>query len=128
MLDLLGKEYVEKGRGPNHFDCYGLCIEVLKRKGLVLPDIESETDANLIHKQIVENSASSIFKRLHKPQAFCLVTFIVQPPYVSHVGVVLEDCKRFIHIMEKRQVTIERLDSVAWSRRIKGYYAINKDK
>lgn len=126
-IDLLGKNFKPTGRGPDVYDCYGLAIEVCKRQGIVLPDIYSEVEAELIHLQIVENTTTtSTFNRLEKPEPFCLVTFTIHPPYVSHIGVVLADCKRFIHILARRKVTIERLDSPDWVRRVVGYYAINQ--
>ena len=32
--DLIGKPYEPHGTGPEAFDCWGLCVEVLKRLGI----------------------------------------------------------------------------------------------
>ena len=36
--DLIGKPYKKNGRGPDSYDCYGICIEVCKRIGTKLPE------------------------------------------------------------------------------------------
>ena len=37
--EYIGKQYQFGGRGPDHFDCYGLCCRVYAdRNGIVLPD------------------------------------------------------------------------------------------
>ncbi len=116
--DLLGKEYRHNGRGPDHYDCWGLCMEVYKRLGLVLPEYLPQTqDPACIHG--VVNGARGEFVEIVKPVPYCLATFMVRPPYVTHVGVVLDENK-FIHLMRKSRVTIERLD--LWAKRIKGFY------
>ncbi len=92
--DLLGKSFQYGGRGPLEYDCYGLVMEIYKRRGVSLPDFGSSPSASWIHR----------------------------PPFTTHIGVVLEDGYRFIHIMTKTEVTIERLDSLLWKRRITGFF------
>lgn len=128
LSDLLGKKFEYNGRGPDSFDCFGLATEVLQRQGITLPAIQSETEAAAIHAQILFTQENPLFKKLSEPEPWVIVTFMVRPPYTSHVGIVLEDCRRFIHIMEKRSVTIERLDAIEWQRRITGFFAINKER
>ena len=100
-------------------DCYGLVHLVYGRLGKELPNFpEDYTELLNIHNAIEENKSK--FIELEKPEPYCIVTFSIYPPYVTHIGVVLDDCKRFIHIMEKRNVTIEKLDK--WQKRIRGFY------
>ena len=40
LRELIGKPYVEGGRGPGNYDCWGIVKEVARRAGLELPDIE----------------------------------------------------------------------------------------
>jgi len=38
--DLIGKQYKENGRGPEGYDCYGVCMKVCKRIGIKLPEVD----------------------------------------------------------------------------------------
>lgn len=127
--DLLGKQYLHNGRGPDHYDCWGLCMEIYKRLGLGLPEfLPQSPDPACIHTIVAAavgaNGRSPLqsakFIEISKPEPYCLVSFMVRPPYVTHVGVVLEDVNKFIHLMRKSRVTVERLD--LWAKRVKGFY------
>lgn len=117
-VDLLGARFAFGGRGPKYFDCYGLAMEVEKRVGVTIPDVYSPSEVELIHRQV--NSAKPIFEQIEGPEPYCLALFQIHPQFVTHVGVVLEDCKRFIHIMQRRFVTVERLND--WQEKVRGYY------
>ncbi len=119
IQDLIGIPYEKHGRTTKGLDCYGLVHLVYGRLGKELPNFpEDYTELLNIHNAIEENKSK--FIELEKPEPYCIVTFSIYPPYVTHIGVVLDDCKRFIHIMEKRNVTIEKLDK--WQKRIRGFY------
>lgn len=119
IKDLLGIPYEKNGRTIKGLDCYGLVSIIYERLGKELPKFpEDYTELVKIHTTINENKNK--FIEIEKPEPFCLVTFSLIPPYVTHIGVVLENCKQFIHIMEKRNVTIENLDK--WQKRIRGFY------
>ena len=129
--DLIGKPFVEDGKGPNGYDCYGLGQEVYNRLGKNLPDYDysfsehvSKDTAKAI-SNIVEQEKSG-WLLLDKPEPYCFVVFCIVPPFVSHMGVVLEDCSRFIHVSRKNSVVIERLTSARWENRIRGYYKWQK--
>jgi len=38
--DLIGKPYLENGRGPDGYDCYGICMEACSRIGVALPELK----------------------------------------------------------------------------------------
>ena len=119
IQDLIGIPYEKHGRTTKGLDCYGLVHLVYGRLGKELPNFPKDyTELLNIHNAIEENKSK--FIELEKPEPYCIVTFSIYPPYVTHIGVVLDDCKRFIHIMEKRNVTIEKLDK--WQKRIRGFY------
>lgn len=123
--DLIGKKFEYDGRGPDTFDCYGLCVEIYKRLGKQLVEYQASNDFK-------ENAArfdfgKKDFIRIDKPEPFCLVLLTVFKPYVSHIGVVLEDCRHFIHIFRKCNVCIESLSSERWKNRIDGYWKYTKD-
>mgnify|MGYP001492373212 CR=1 FL=1 len=117
--DLLGAEFEFDGRGPK-YDCWGICKEVYKRAGKYLPEYLSPQDPKNINK-LVDLEIEKCYKRLEVPQPPCLVLLVVIPPYAHHIGVMLDE-RTFIHILTKRRVTIEKLDSSLWARRVKGFY------
>lgn len=124
LQDLLQKEFAYGGRGPQFYDCYGLCKEIYRRIGIYLPDFTSYTEPSLIHAAIIEGK--KLFQEISEPEPFCLVTFFIRPKYTTHIGVVLEDMSRFIHIMEHSNVTIERLRGWPWEKRITGFFTWQK--
>ena len=38
--DLIGKPYIENGRGPNGYDCWGVVMEIGRRIGVKLPEVD----------------------------------------------------------------------------------------
>jgi murein DD-endopeptidase len=127
-LDLLGKEFQYGGRGPDAYDCYGLVIETRKRAGLFIPDdyaspSEGEEDCKVLIEGCFDaEKASSRFRELARPQPFCLVTFKIQPVFTTHIGMVLKDAVRFIHVLPRLRVAVERLDSPIWRHRVDGFW------
>jgi hypothetical protein len=111
------------GTGPNSYDCFTLSKEVLRRAGIDLPSWESIQD--IAARDFIINERKQFFTRLETPKPFCLVSFKLHGPLVTHIGVVLEDCKTFIHIMKKQGVSICRLDDIIWSKKIDGFYQYN---
>lgn len=118
--DLIGKPFAYGGRGPEVYDCYGLAMEIKRRVGQLPPDFEHPDTPEDIHRVIL--AAKEQFVVIPAPVPFCFATFTIRYPFTSHVGIVLEDRNRFIHVLEKARVCIERLDSIVWKRRITGYF------
>jgi murein DD-endopeptidase len=122
-LDLLGKEFEWGGRGPSTYDCYGLVIEARGRAGKFMPEDCLSTDQPAcIDSGIHDAITRCRFTELSGPRPFCLVTFRIHPRFTTHIGMVLEDNVRFIHILRKMRVGVERLDSPEWARRITGFW------
>lgn len=120
--DLLGKDFAYGGRGPDVYDCAGLVGEICRRLGKVWPvDYVSNQDPCMIQWQIT-TTAEQEFVEIEKPEPFCAVTFFIRPHITSHIGMVLPDCKRFIHIMHSCKVAIERLENPSWKRRNTGFW------
>jgi cell wall-associated NlpC family hydrolase len=117
---LIGKKFGYGGRGPDTFDCYGLCIEAYRLIGSELPETGSAVMPSVIDRLVEKNRPE--FTQIERPTPFCLVTFSIKRPYTSHIGIVLDDCIRFLHIEQKMTACIERLDSPLWQRRITGYF------
>lgn len=120
--DLLGKDFQYGARGPDAYDCYGLMIECRRRVGKYMPeDYLSFEDLHERHLAIME-AARTRFVELCQPQPHCLVTFKIHPRFTTHIGMVLEDGTRFIHILRMMRVGVERLDSPVWLTRITGFW------
>lgn len=117
--DLLGKTFCYGGRGPEEYDCYGLAVEVRRRVGLDSPSHPSYTTLQEKHEAITEGVRS--WRKLDTPELYSLVVFSIKPPYVTHVGIVLE-YNKFIHISPKQSVTIERFDKDPWKLKVRGFY------
>lgn len=140
--DMVGVPYVFKGRDPkNGIDCYGLVMEAAKRLGYYFPEYddpalisditsgsEAEGDAAAEYKAFpMTFKSDELFVKIDKPEPGCLALFCVIPPYVTHIGVVLDDCNQFIHSASKnKNVCIEKLNSISWRHRIKGFYKWTK--
>ncbi len=121
--DLLGKEFAYGARGPDAYDCYGLVIETRRRAGLFMPETYVSTDIpEAINGSIEHARAACGFIELDGPMPFCLVTFKLHPRLTTHIAMVLRDCRRFIHILARMRVGVERLDSPVWRHRITGYF------
>ncbi|MBB4315372.1 C40 family peptidase [Roseospira marina] len=116
ILDLIGKPFAYGGRGPDSFDCYGLLMELYRRKGVMLPDYRSPTRLH----DIAAALADGLWRWTpieSRPGA--AVTFRIKG-YGAHVGLVLRH-DRFIHTWEGTGgVCIERLSH--WKQRVLGFY------
>ena len=102
------------------------CYELVKyfyqkNMDIDLPNYgEFSEDKSQTDKIIKENSKSWI--KLEKPEPYCVVVFYSPFPYVAHMGIVLEDCKRFLHTIQKKNTCIETLNHRYWVNQIAGYY------
>jgi len=121
--ELLTKRYAPGGRGPDAFDCWGLCEEVARRVGK--PMLSWTNWVDKIHRAAAfESLRDEHFRRLEKPTAFCLVLFKVatrSQVYTYHVGTVLPCMKRFIHARRAGNVMISRIAGYG-GHELAGYY------
>ena len=122
--DLIGCEFKFMARGENNkYDCLGLIYELYNRLNLKFPYHISIIDRKLRAAVLEENK--KLFIKIDEPEPYCIVGFRVAG-IVNHIGMVLENCKTFIHIARKRTVCIERLNSPMYKKRIDGYYRLLK--
>ncbi len=117
--DLIGIPYKKNGRDKSGMDCLGIVAFIHKREGIPFSDKISPDEDEIIHQLVTTNEDMAI--KLDRPEIGCIVTFCIRPPYVTHLGMVIENNK-FIHIFRNGTAVIERLDSPFWSRRIRGFY------
>lgn len=116
--DLLKAKYELGGRGPN-YDCFGLLIEVAKRYGIILPNETTNATPEDNHNAFLRGI--TYFTRLDNPENYCMVLLAPHMKFSNHCGFVLE-YPRFVHCWEKTNVTIEKLDSLFWKPRVRGFY------
>lgn len=121
--DLMGLPYLKAAQGPDAYDCYGLCMEVCRRAGVVIPDVP--TPAVNAERNALFLSTKDVWKKLSSPEPFCLAAFKVKRNW--HAGVVLPDLKSFIHITAGIRVTVSQLHSFKWRQRFDGFYVFPTD-
>lgn len=117
--DLFRARYATGGRGPAEFDCYGLFAEIQWRLGRVVPPLDTP-EAVADRAQAIADGARA-WEPLPGPEPWCAVAIRVGP-WVSHLGTVLADGRRFIHATRTLGVAIDWLDAPRWASRIAGYY------
>lgn len=117
--DLIGKPYRRGGRGPDAYDCFGLLIEVCRRSNITLPNEPTGPTPEDNHRAFLQGV--DLFRKLPQPQDKCMVLLSVDSKLCNHCGFVVQ-YPYFIHVLEKKCVVIERLDSLFWKSRVRGYY------
>jgi len=122
-INLLGKPFQLGGRGPIYYDCWGICLEIGRRVGIEYPDDFTPLGTEEQDKAIC-SGLDKDFIKLEKPEPYCIVTFKVTPPFVDHCGIVLSDCKHFLHIMRGHSVAVQRLDHKILAKRLDGFYRL----
>lgn len=118
--DLIGVPFKKHGRDKQGMDCYGLAMEVYRRRGIEMPEFAYSTIERTFVHGLITGNMDSVVDPILKPEPYCLLSIMIRPPYLHHIGVVLENTEYFIHVMEKRNVVIERVE--LWRHRIKGFY------
>ncbi len=119
--DLFSAKFADGGRGPKEYDCFGMFEELCRRRGIVLPPEENPIGEAEKGAAIAAAIERGEWVKLDKPEPGCGVAFCVAPPFVTHIGMVLEDGK-FIHIRKGAGVAVERLDHPLWRGCIAGFY------
>lgn len=119
--DLIGKPYIDGGRGIDGYDCYGLAIEVYNRFGIELPDYSISAEAcEEVSKKIQSLKSSDNWIKLDAPKVPCIVLLRAHPCFINHFGVYIGESK-FIHIRDFG-VCVEKMSTSLWKKRIEGFY------
>lgn len=105
------------------FDCINLCCAVAKDRGISMKNINHAfTTIDSYHYLMSEEQENKDWLKVpYSPDIKdCLVLFKINGK-ASHVGYMLDDLS-FVHIMENSRVTVEKITSIQWERRILGFY------
>lgn len=116
IADLIGKPYLDRGRGPNMFDCEGLFLEVQRRRGYegCVPFLGNTKQRARGWMQI----ADATWTQLATPRPGCAVFF----PADLHVGTVY-DAGRFLHTSsELGEAFLDTFDSPHWDHKKRLFY------
>lgn len=114
--DLIGVPFEYGGRGPDTFDCYGLVMEIHRRKGIELPDYLSPS----VQEEIAAIFSTQVVRWEEVPRAPGTVVVLRVGDLFSHCGYMLDN-ERMIHAWRATGgVMIQKLD--VWKHRILGFY------
>ena len=122
VTDLIGKPFVDGGRGADGYDCLGLVREIYRRAGVDFPDYTGCCyDFEKFYRGFLEERPRWTRHELPDVPVPAVVAIRFNAPMVNHIGVYIGEGK-FIHTREKTGAVIELVESPAWKRRIEGYY------
>lgn len=121
IADLFLAKYQKDGRGPARYDCFGLFREIAARRGVVVPEHSTPCLMRDREAAILAAIDDEGWQPLPAPEPWCGVALRIGP-WVAHLGTLLDDGARFIHITSGCGVTTARLDDPRWSGRIVGFY------
>lgn len=122
----VGLPFQALGRDRSGLDCYGLvCLVYQEQFGIELPDYCGRYGGDLMSQEVqnlfalgMESPHWSPVEKL--PRDGDVVILQVQG-HAYHVAIML-DRWRMLHAREGSTVTIERINSTMWRKRILGYY------
>jgi cell wall-associated NlpC family hydrolase len=130
VTDLIGAPFIDGGRGPEGYDCWGLVCEVFRREGIELRDyrecgLSCHDDVGFSRIFSEEIHRWTRHELPNVPVPSVVAIRFSNPSLVNHVGVYIGERVgeyRFLHTREKTGVCIERIDAPYWRHRIEGFY------
>lgn len=122
--DLIGIPFKEHGRDKKGFDCYGIAIEIYKRKGKILHDVfyETITEESISKNAFLSNEVTEKHLNNISEDDIILINVNGNP---NHIGVYIGE-GLFIHSTKNFGVIIEPLKR--YKKRIKGVYKVSNNQ
>ena len=122
LTDLIGCKYKVHGRSKEEgFDCLGLDIEVLRRYGIEIPDVDYENPEEY-EDVFIEMQNKVSYEKVDFPKKLCIIVIKVRGE-PTHTGIYLGG-GLFIHAT-KTGVRAEPLHR--WENRVEGYYKVSSN-
>lgn len=121
---LVGIPFLNRGRNVKEgLDCWGLVMEVFRRRGIILPDFDVDSFAfQAIDALAGEEVGYRTWEEVYRPldtDAPLVVLMRMHPVYVTHAGAFL-GFNRILHTTKATGSILSRADALAGH--IKGYY------
>jgi len=122
ITDLIGKPFVDGGRGPDEFDCWGLVKFIYQREmGINVPDYAiSAFESDKINDTVQRDRKG--WQEVEVVQPGDLMFFsmdYLDQSFINHVGMSV-GTGSFIHVIRGHNVSVSKLRNHFWSMRYKG--------
>lgn len=127
LSDLIGVPFLDLGRDPaKGLDCWGLVMEVFRRRGVTIPDYAVDTCFNTVAAflRMSEATASGLWEAVPAPEVGDVVAMETNPDMpgcIDHYGVYIGQ-GRMIHTIRKHEVSAPKLRHAHMFGRVRGYY------
>lgn len=120
----VGKEFSERGRGPDSYDCWGMVQLIYRQeKAVELPSYlehyDSTEDREIIGQTIFRERQEH-WSEVRKPQMFDAVLLRMRG-VPMHVGIVTKP-GYMVHCAHGINTVHERFDSMRWADKIQGFF------
>ena len=119
MNHLIGKPFIDGGRGPEGYDCYGVLRAVYSEHGVELPEINVSVYAAKLAQGVIDLEAASRWEKIDSPEVPCAVLMRGSQGFADHIGVWIGGGK-IIHTQINQGVIVQRRHDL--KNRIKGFY------
>ena len=123
VYNYIGIDYLVNGRDRKGLDCFGLAYLVYKENLSIDLGLFNDCYKDVKEVQNISNLINTNkhdFIEVKKPRKYDLILFNIMG-FPAHIGIMIDDFN-FIHILSKKNVTIESTKSISWAKRIEGFY------
>ena len=132
----IGIPFKHRGRDFNGIDCFGLlCLIFKEERNIIIPDFLDviyernwyKEGQNHILNNIgtVDGTFWDVIKKKPYKMYDGLLFFLTSKNIANHIGIYINDNK-FIHVAERFETTIDRLDDPFWQSKLYGVMRYRK--